>query len=168
MSYCWLQTTKPQALPWSETSTKCWLPIRQVWFRLRHHVTRHTGLLGSWSGASCHSVRKAVTEPMQARGGELKWVCLQPGFPGGASGEKSSANAGDAGSIPGSGRFPGGGNGYPLQYDCLRNTMDRGAWRAPWGRKRVKHHRAIEGTQNTRLQHTGLLWEYGVKRLSCF
>ena len=40
------------------------------------------------------------------------------------------ANAGDASSIPGSGRFPGGGHGYPLQYSCLGNSMDRGAWRA--------------------------------------
>ena len=43
------------------------------------------------------------------------------------------ANAGDirdVGSIPGSGRFPGGGNGNTLQYSCLENPMDRGAWRA--------------------------------------
>ena len=44
-----------------------------------------------------------------------------------------SANAGDArdvGSIPGSGRSPGGGHGNPLQYSCLENPMDRGAWQA--------------------------------------
>ena len=44
-----------------------------------------------------------------------------------------SANAGDArdaGSIPGLGRFPGGGHGNPLQYSCLKNPMDIGAWRA--------------------------------------
>ena len=43
------------------------------------------------------------------------------------------ANAGDAGltgSIPGMGRSPGGGNGTPLQYSCLRNAMDTGAWQA--------------------------------------
>jgi len=39
-------------------------------------------------------------------------------------------NAGDLGSIPGSGGYPGGGNGTPLQYSCLGNPMDRGAWRA--------------------------------------
>ena len=38
------------------------------------------------------------------------------------------ANAGDVGSIPGSGRYPGVGNGNPLQYPCLKNFMDRGAW----------------------------------------
>ena len=40
------------------------------------------------------------------------------------------ASVGDAGSIPGSGRSPGEGNGYPLQYSCLEDFMDRGAWRA--------------------------------------
>ena len=40
------------------------------------------------------------------------------------------ANAGEAGSIPGSGRSPGEGNGNPLQYSCLENPMDRGAWQA--------------------------------------
>jgi len=41
----------------------------------------------------------------------------------------SAGDIRDAGSIPGLGRFPGGGNGYPLQYSCLENPMDRGAWR---------------------------------------
>ena len=40
------------------------------------------------------------------------------------------AEVGDAGSVPGLRRSPGGGNGYPLQYSCLENFMDRGAWRA--------------------------------------
>ena len=44
------------------------------------------------------------------------------------SGKESAANAGDAGSIPGSGRSPGQGSGNPLQYSCLENPMDRGAW----------------------------------------
>ena len=49
------------------------------------------------------------------------------------SGKKSACNAGntgDPGSIPGSGRSPGGVNGNPLQYSCLGNPMDRGAWQA--------------------------------------
>ena len=47
-----------------------------------------------------------------------------------------SGDAVDGGSIPGSGRYPGGGNGKPLQCSCLENPMDRGAWGAysPWGR----------------------------------
>ena len=49
-------------------------------------------------------------------------------FPGGSDGKESACNVGDLGSIPGSGRFPGEGNGNPLQYSCLENSMDRGAW----------------------------------------
>ena len=52
------------------------------------------------------------------------------GFPGGSNGKESVCNAGDLGSIPGSGRSPGKGNGYPLQYLRLKNSMDRGAWQA--------------------------------------
>ena len=52
------------------------------------------------------------------------------GFPGGSAGKESTCNAGDLGSVPGSGRSPGGGHGKPLQYSCLENPMDRGAWRA--------------------------------------
>ena len=51
-------------------------------------------------------------------------------FPGGSDGKVSAYNAGDPGSIPGSGRSPGEGNGNPLQYSCLENPMDRGAWLA--------------------------------------
>ena len=51
-----------------------------------------------------------------------------PGFPGGLDGKESTCNAGYPGSIPGSGRSPREGNGNPLQYSCLENPMDRGAW----------------------------------------
>ena len=50
------------------------------------------------------------------------------GFPGGSNGKESAYNARDPGSIPGSRRSPGEGNGNPLQYSCLENSMDRGAW----------------------------------------
>ena len=46
------------------------------------------------------------------------------GFPGGSAGKESPCNVGDLGSIPGLGRSPGEGNGYPLQYSCLENSMD--------------------------------------------
>jgi len=53
------------------------------------------------------------------------------GFPGGSDGNGSTCNAGDLGSIPGLERSPGEEHGNPLQYSCLENSMDRGAWRAP-------------------------------------
>ena len=58
---------------------------------------------------------------------------VNAGFVGGSMVKNLPANAGDTrdvSSIPGSGRFPGGGNGNPLQYSCLEDSMDRGAWRA--------------------------------------
>ena len=50
------------------------------------------------------------------------------GFPGSSDGKASACKAGDLGSIPGLGRSPGDGNGNSLQYSCLENSMDRGAW----------------------------------------
>ena len=50
------------------------------------------------------------------------------GFPGGSDGKESACNAGDLDLIPGLGRSPGEGNGYPLQYSCLEKSMNRGAW----------------------------------------
>ena len=51
------------------------------------------------------------------------------GFPGGSDGKESACNARDLSLISGLGRAPGEGNGYPLQYSCLENSMDKGAWR---------------------------------------
>ena len=66
---------------------------------------------------------------------ELFYICFgktNMGFPDGLTGKESSRNAGDVGdscSIPGSVRFPGGGNSSPLQYSRLEKPLDRGAWR---------------------------------------
>ena len=65
---------------------------------------------------------------------------LYLGFPGGSEGKESVCNAGDTGSIPGLGWSPGEGNGCPLQYSWLENSMDRGAWWATVpGSQRVGH-----------------------------
>ena len=55
---------------------------------------------------------------------------MKKGFSGGLEGKVSAFNVGDLGSIPELGRSPGEGNGNPLQYSCLENPMDRGAWEA--------------------------------------
>ena len=57
-------------------------------------------------------------------------ILMHIDFPGGSDGKPSVYNAVDRGSIPGSGRSPGEGNGTPLQYSCPENSMDRGAWQA--------------------------------------
>ena len=58
------------------------------------------------------------------------WVMFCWGFPGASLVKNPPANAGDSGSVPGSGKFPGEGNGNLLQCSCLGNPMDREAWRA--------------------------------------
>ena len=59
---------------------------------------------------------------------EKKLSLYSLGFPGASADKESAYSAGDQGSVPGSGRSPGEENGYPLQYSCLENSMDRGAW----------------------------------------
>ena len=61
-------------------------------------------------------------------------------FPGGSVVKFLPANDGDSGLISGSGRSPGEGNGNPLQYSCLENPMDQGAWLAVVHGQRVRHH----------------------------
>ena len=55
-------------------------------------------------------------------------LCPIRGFPGGSGDKESVCNAGDLALVPGLGRSPGKGNGNPLQYSCLGNSMDRGGW----------------------------------------
>ena len=70
------------------------------------------------------------------------------GFTGISIGKESACNAGDWGLIPGSGRSYGEGNGKPLQYSCLENPTDRGAWQEPlWGCKES------DTTQQLKLKH---------------
>ena len=70
------------------------------------------------------------------------WAC-QPyrGFPGDSDGKESACNEGDLSSIPGSGRSSREENGNPLQYSCLENSIDRGAWQA------IVHGVTNSGTQ---------------------
>ena len=75
--------------------------------------------------AAIHGVAKSRTRLSDWT--ELNWITILD-FAGGTDGKESAHNAGDPGSIPGSGRSPGEGNGNPLHYSCLDNSMDKGAW----------------------------------------
>ena len=75
-----------------------------------------------WEEKSQVQVMRLVVRVSQA---ELHW-----GFPGGSDGKESACNAGDLGSIPGSGKSPEEGNDSPFKYSCLENPEDREAWRA--------------------------------------
>ena len=79
---------------------------------------------GAW-WATVHGVSKSQT---QLSDFTHSLTIILRNFPGGSDSKASACNAGDLGSIPGSGRSPGGGNGNPLQCSCLENPMDGGAW----------------------------------------
>ena len=73
---------------------------------------------------SCQSKNVYIFDPKLSLGNFF----IDMDFPGGSDGKASAYNVGDLGSIPGSRRSPGEGNGNPLQYACLENPMDGGAW----------------------------------------
>ena len=82
---------------------------------------------GSILAKSCARILGRVQGPVRCEKSEQR-----PSFPGGARAKESAADAGDGGLglIPVLGRSPGVGNGHPLQYSCLENSMVRGAWQA--------------------------------------
>ena len=69
-----------------------------------------------------------MTETLWAIKSNILTIWVFTGFPGGSDGKASAYNEGDPSSIPGSGRSPGEGNGNPLQFSCMENPMDGGAW----------------------------------------
>ena len=113
---------------------------------LRTDITTHIQCLLVWPpgwalfftimGLSSHWGVSLKTEWVSLLSWRLLPACLSvfplpmqfTGFPGGSAGKESTCNAGDLGSIPGLGRYPGEGNGNLLQYSCLGNLMDQGVW----------------------------------------
>ena len=77
----------------------------------------------SWRGSKKPRESTGLSE---GGGHQREPAMLLLGFPGGSDGKEFACSAGDPGSIPGSGRPPGEGNGYPFQYSCLESSMDRG------------------------------------------
>ena len=76
----------------------------------------------------CPSLSFAIFFILRSTLSDMTIAHLLLGFPGSSEVKASACNAGDLGSIPGLGRFPGAGNGNPLQYSGLENTMDGRAW----------------------------------------
>ena len=120
-----------------------------VWFFF-FIFTHHSPRL-SWAVPCCTECTELI---------KLIFLCMdwhsnvvskkKEGFLGGSNDKESSCNAGDLGLIPGSGRSPGEGKGYPLQYSCLENSMDRGVWWATvHGIARVGHDWVKEGRRKS-------------------
>ena len=96
-------------------------------------------------------------------------------FPGGFAGKESTGNVGDLGSILGLGRSPGEGNGYPLQYCVLKNSLDRGVWQTtvcgvPKSQTRLNDFIALHGNskeKNSKLCHLFSLYYYDLSNMFC-
>ena len=88
-------------------------------------------------------------------GRNLDWPRYHHRLPQWLSGKESACSAGDAGSIPGSGRCPGEGNGSPLQSSCLESPMDSGAWPATvWGGKGLDTHEWLNSNRDDRTKRS--------------
>ena len=114
-----LSNLKLRQIPWSSTYNNCflnWLSQRPVILLQKFPVFF---FFFFFQDLELHSF---ISLNSHAR------CCL--GFPGGSDNKESACNAGDLGLTPGSGRSLGEGNGYPFQYSCVENSIDRGAWRA--------------------------------------
>ena len=108
----------------------CWWVVRP-WTSLG--ATVPTAASGSLRGPICVITFACVGSELRQNYGrkdqDITSVLLMAfGIPDDSDGKESACSVGDPGSIPGSGISPGEGNGTPLQYSCLENSMDRGAW----------------------------------------
>ena len=99
------------------------LEAPEGWWRQRRVIDRD-----SWLCPPVPSHEQQDKSILCSFGGHCGVLTPPMGFPGGSDSKESACNAEDPGSIPGLGRSPGEGNGYPLQCFCLENSMDRGAW----------------------------------------
>ena len=138
---------------WSLTKTKKWGRIKSHELREKEHskTKKETLHLSAkfWDGINKDSHKQSVLV------GCTKWVWI---FPGGSDHKASAYNAyhvGDWGSIPGSGRSPGEGNGNPLQYSCLENPMDGNlVGYSPWG------HKESDTTEQLHFHFLSTKWVY--------
>ena len=121
------------ALPFSYLESSLFGSVISVvvqWLRLHASSAGVTGSIPGQGTGVPHGIGHAPPKKKIEKAFCMDSRCLLLGFPGGSDGKESARNAGDLGSSPGSGRSPREGSGYPLQYSCLENSMDRGAWRA--------------------------------------
>ena len=125
---------------WCECDLEIKESFPQLYFYL---LTQKLNLKQFWKGTAVfetpmHSWSLLIRQAMLRA---TIWILhIIPGLPGGSDSKESACNVGDPGLIPGSERFPEEGNGYPLQYSCFENSMNRGGWLVTvHGSKRIGH-----------------------------
>ena len=126
-----------------------------MWIKVQNYFTPNNGSRGSQP--CCGRMDSPASTYCKVHTEFLMRPSTPWGFPHSSVGKESACSAGDPGSIPGSGRSTGEGNGKPLQYSCLENPTDRGAWRATvYGVSGVGHNLATKPPTTT-LPHTVFL-----------
>ena len=147
----WFPQVNPEIQTWGKASGSLMFPTDSS-FSFQFSFSNNTLIFSSLSEGHAYCWLIFREENTFHRPGWLKVEIKRwRDFPGGSVVKNPSSNAGDTGSIPGSGRSPGEGNDNPLQYSCLKNTMDRRSLvgYSPWDCKRVWHNLATNhaGTQ---------------------
>ena len=115
-----------------KSGAKAWSGSKPVHIQVQQNLeyeVNQTSLENPMDGGAWQATVQGVARS-RTRLSDFTSPHLTSDFPGGSDGKASAYNAGDQGSIPGSGRSPGEGNGNPLQYSGLENPMDGGAWQA--------------------------------------
>ena len=130
---CWQVRAPYSALPKALQGKCCWGKSTScIWFCI-------SVVMWLWEESiGFHLLRESILFYGALSPSRHWW--LARGLPCGSDGEESACDAGDPGLIPRSGRSSGGGNGNPLQYSCLENPTDGGAWGvivSPWGHKKL-------------------------------
>ena len=126
----WNQDLSVKVLVWDDGIGRSWIHLPPQ--RLESKTTYEAIFSGKTERVAeqCKQEKKKIKIGRRYRDAITSWTppCPHQGFPGGSDGKESACNAADLGSIPELGRSPKEGNGYPLRYSCLENSMDEGAW----------------------------------------
>ena len=116
----------PQAKSWRQTPVQ----LLSGQFHQQQEQTEFNTSKCKWEQTHAYNCKDRSTLKYILVNNFLHYLSSISGFPSSSVGKESTCNAGDQHSIPGSGRSSGEGDGNPVQYSCLENPMDRGAWQA--------------------------------------
>ena len=148
---CYFSVKHCQYIILKQCKIKYWKQFEAIWNSALLHRSYHSVL--SYPHFTSHGFsypRSTLVLVVM----KLLYNCCWDNIPHSSVSKESACNAGDPGSIPGLGRSPAEGNGNPLQYSCLENPMDRGAWQAiVHGVTRVRHDLATKPPST-------LVWKY--------